>query len=254
MKTTAITLLTVFAVSLIAYVAISTAPHIPTYRASYLLDRTDTFELDPVVVRPAPQLSHDALKQEREIRVRRVTNIVNEDVTVLSIPVYRDLRDLTSFDFEDNEVFRRKRIQKVDEQLSRVLADLGSQQTGFSHSAILEPLVQELAHLQEHTGDDRELFMYSDLGENTPASDWILDKATLAQLASGDPAPWEDIEGVRGLTDLTGININIIHRPKAVHEDVAFGLRARYLKARLSELGATVHIHGGIHHNPTSHE
>jgi len=251
MKTPHITTAIVAAllIGALMYAAISTAPYRPVYRASYLLDRTDTFQLNPTAMRTEHQFSWNRLKQERNVRIRKVTDVVSEDITILSLPPFGDFRNPASWDFADNEVFRENKVRKMEVELATTLARLATEQTGYHHSAIMEPLVDELIHLQAYPHDDRELFLYSDMGQNTISHNWIKREATTNQLAANDTTLWSVIEGVSDLTDLIGIRIHIIHRPKTAEEDVVYRIRANYVKTQLTKLGAIVSIHGGVNHN-----
>lgn len=231
------------------YAAISTVPYRPVYRASYLLDRTDTFELQPSTMRTEHQFSWHQLKQERNVRIRKVTDVVSEDITIVTLPPFGDWRNPASWNMEDNEIFRESKIRKMEEALATTLSTLATEKTGYSHSAIMEPLIQELVYLQAYPHDDRELFIYSDLGQNTIKHNWITSKDTINRLAASDTTLWTTIEGVSDLTDLTGIRIHFIHRPQTAQEDEVYRIRANYVKTQLTKLGATVSVHGGINHN-----
>lgn len=231
----------------IIYLTVSTTPPPrPVYRASYLLDRTDSFPVVPTIIQSEDAFTWDAIKQAREIRIRRMTDVVSEDVAIITLPVYRDMGDLTSFSLEDNDIFRRNRIRKLEEQLDSTLSDLTEQHTGYANSAIMEPIVQELVHLQQYPNDDRELYVFSDLGQNTLTDNWIGEGNTIQRIASDDTTVWSNIEGTDDLINLVGIHVHIIHRPATPLQDQFYRSRAKYLKARLTELGATVSIHGGI--------
>jgi hypothetical protein len=250
MRTILYTLGGVMLISLgiLAYLILSPAPYRPIYRATYLLDRTDIFQIDPGAIQTEQQFSWDPLKQGREVRIRKVTDVVNEDITVMALPSYRDLRNPSSWNLEDNELFREHRIRKMEEQVADALSKVNDQQTGYDHSAVMEPLVDELIQLQHYSGDDRVLILFSDLGQHTPTDDWILNQKTINQIESDNPAPWSSIDRVGELTDLKGIRIHIVHRPTSAMADKAFRMRAQYVKAQLTERGATVNIHGAIGH------
>ena len=223
------------------------------YRASYLVDRTDTFALQPIRVLTDDPFSWSELKQGRNIRIRKVSNVVGEDITVLSLPTYRDWSDPTTWNFEDNLVFRENRIRKFEEELTYTLNAFAGTRTGYEHSAVMEPLIQELLHLQNYPIDDREVFVYSDLGQNTVTDNWITHHVNRYALKTDSPHLWTALEGARELTDLSNINIHLIHRPKDAKEDAEYRIRANYVKARLKELGAEVHIHGAINQGNGNH-
>lgn len=251
MRTTLYTLGGIMLVSLgvLAYLTLFTSsPYRPVYRETYLLDRTDSFQIDPGAIQTERQFSWSALKQGRDIRIRKVTDVVNEDITVLALSSYRDLRNPSSWNLEDNELFREHRIRKIEEQLADVLLSLNDEHTGYAYSAVMEPLVEELIHLQQFPKDDRVLILYSDLGQNTPKDDWIINKKTIKQIENDSLEPWSHLDRANELTDLKGVHIHIVHKPTSAMADEAFRMRARYVKARLTELGATVNIHGAIGH------
>ena len=230
----------------LAYLNLHNAPQRPVYRASLLLDRTDTFNITPTFIWSDEQFTWDAFKQGREIRLRRVTDVVVEDLTVLPLPTFRDWGDPSTWALDDNNLFRKGRVKKMEADVSEELSKLTEQQTGYTHTAIMEPLIQELIHLQQFPKDDRYVYVYSDLGQNTPKDNWISDYDTKIKLQFNDKVVWKLLDGARELRDLSGITVHLIHRPKNADEDQEYRLRANYIKARLTELGAEVLIHGAI--------
>lgn len=228
------------------FLIVSKAPQRPLYRASYLIDRTDTFELNPTRIITEEQFTWDELKQGRNVRVRKVTNVVGEDISVFPLPTYRDWGDPSTWNFEDNELFRESRIKKFEDDVSFTLKAFAGTRTGYAHSAVMEPLIQELLHLQDYPIDDREVFVYSDLGQNTVTDNWVTHHVNRYALKTDSPHLWTALEGSGELTDLSGIKVHLIHRPKTANEDTEYRIRARYVKARLTELGAEVFIHGAI--------
>ncbi|MCF8276181.1 MAG: hypothetical protein K9J17_05545 [Flavobacteriales bacterium] len=237
----------------LAYLNLYNAPQRPVYRATLLLDRTDTFKIQQTFQFDEQEFSWDAFKQGREVRLRRITDVAVEDLTVLTLPTFRDWGAPSTWALDDNELFRKSRVKKLEATVSEELSKLAEQQTGYDHSAVMEPLIQELIHLEKFPNDDRYVYVYSDLGQNTPRDNWISDFDTSVKLEFNDKVLWNRFDGARKLKNLSGIVVHLIHRPKDSNEDAAYRLRANYLRARLTELGAEVHIHGAINQGNGNH-
>ncbi|MBI1289492.1 MAG: hypothetical protein GC178_18140 [Flavobacteriales bacterium] len=244
-----IIVLVLTAIGVPTYLILCRTPHRPIYRASYLIDRTDTFGLEPISIVTENSFSWDKLKEGRNIRIRKVSDVVNEDVSILTLETYRDWSNPSTWNFEDNELFRENRIRKFEEELTTTLNAIAIQRTGYGHTAVMEPLIQELLYLQQYPMDDRELFVYSDLGQNTPQDNWISHSVNHKGLEIDSPHLWTGIDGAYDLTDLSGIHVHLIHRPRNAEDDAEYRLRANYAKNRLTELGAEVYIHGAINHS-----
>lgn len=241
------------ALSGLAFLAVDSMPERPQFRASYILDMTDSFRISESMVRPEHAFSWNEIDQGRIVRMRRITDVIGEEVSIMELPTFRDLSRPETWHIDQNNFVREREVTAFDRQVDATLEEISNEPRGRDHSAVLEPLVEELAYLEHYPGDDRYVFLFSDLGQNSYSDNWVSSSDTIAMLAHDDPQPWEHIRGTAELKDLTGITVYIIHQSESSKRDAFFSIRAQYVKRRLVDLGATVVIQGSTQHIPLSH-
>ena len=237
------------ALAALAYLGAGGASQKPLYRSTYLVDLTDSFRVSEAVLIPEHAFSWNELNQGRIVRMRLISDVVGEQVSIMGLPAYRDLTRPETWRLESNGFKREKEVKAFDGSVNEALEELTDMPRGRDRTAVLEPLVQELIHLQEYPEDDRYVFVFSDLGENTWNRDnWVSSADTITMLTADERALWEHIQGTSELADLSGITVYIIHQSESSKRDAFFSLRAQYVKRRLVELGANVIIQGNIRH------
>lgn len=244
---TKIAMITCVVVALVAATAFVLYPretNFPVHRESYLLDMSDTFKIKPEVT-DINHSYHDTRKQEREVRLRTVTDIDQGDVYVFELPAFHVLGQPETWKLNTNEIFRDDEIERFEKKMWTTIDTLYQQNIGYDHTSLLIPLVEELIHLQSYPSDTRNVLVYSDLGENRQQLSF-LNPTTIRTLRENDASLWESIPGTSKLKDLSGITVYFIHRPLSGDEADYYRLKAEYLKQQIESLGGTVIIQGKI--------
>lgn len=242
MKKTAIVItVTLLLGSLIAGAYLFTpGENLPTHRQVILLDRTDEFEIDPSDETIDLIFSQDEVRQARSVVIRPITELATEDRITLELNAYRlfGTWDESWYGHAD-ERFRKDQIAAFESQLDSTISSMSQGQVGYQKTSFLMPFVKELEILSEQKEDDRTLIVFGDLAEHSSTANWLKNSSELRRLAKDDRSVWEQFGGSE--LDLSGIKIVFIFRPSSGQED-AYVTRSTYLKNRLTEQGASVHI------------
>ncbi len=136
--------------------------------------------------------------------------------------------------------FRESQIRGFEQSVKSKLDSISRMEHSFQNTNLLHPLIRELQELSTFPNDDRQVFVFSDLGENTSEHNWLSGSKEFRALSERNPAIWNSIDGVEQL-DLHGIHVFFIYHPDSETED-GFLVRSAYLKHFLELAGAEVSV------------
>ncbi|MCF8275596.1 MAG: hypothetical protein K9J17_02585 [Flavobacteriales bacterium] len=215
---------------------------VPTHRRTYLLDRTNEFQLSADSEHVELEFSMDELKQSRRVVIRPVTDILTEDRIHLELPAYRIIGEWSTTEWEGHkdEEYRRGQIEKFELGVSSTISEVMSERIGYDRTSFIRSLVQELQSLSDYPTDDRALIVFSDLAEFNDERNWLDASPSLERMKKDDRLVWDEIPGAKEL-ELKGIHIFFIYRPTQ-NQETSYRTRSEFLKRRLEEQGARVVI------------
>lgn len=145
-------------------------------------------------------------------------------------------------------------IQRIDE-MNQFFRDITTsvelilnQSNGARYSSILRPLVQELTAIQAAEADEKKIFLYSDLKENTSEGLNMYDKKTLGALhIEPDKIRAQIEEYIEFPKDLEGIELHLLYSSGSYIDIKTFEAMAEIIQYLIEDKsGATVVIHS--HH------
>lgn len=219
----------------------------PVHRVIYLLDKTDNFLVTPSRDDVEFKFSWNSTKQGREVKIREITDVDQGDASLLALGGYKIPGQLSTWDINSNEIFRKEAIRKFEATVQDTIGKFYLNGIGYPHTYLLVPMIEELTRLQAYPNDDRYMLVYSDLRENRETMSF-LDTTMISRMKSGDVSVWETIPETLELNDLSGITVYFIHRPKDGFEGERYRIVTAYLKERLESYGAKVIVQGKITH------
>ncbi len=218
---------------------------IPIDRRVYLIDRTDEFAIAPSEESTNALCSVDELHQERHVVIRSITSTVTSERLEMNLPGYRQVGtwDESWQGHRDTE-YREDQVATFERSAKRTLDSISALTIGYMNTNFLEPFMQELLSLSTQKADDRQMFVFSDLGENTQKRNWISNSKEIQAMSQMSPSVWENLSGIDRL-ELDGVKIFFIYHPSDSNEEL-FLIRANYLKHFLEEVGAEVSIQSRV--------
>jgi hypothetical protein len=137
-----------------------------------------------------------------------------------------------------NEFERAKEITKFKSQATDLINDL-SWKVGRNQSSVIRPLSQELTRLSKETAEQRVLFVYSDLMENTGEISLYKPKDLKAFMSEGKS---DDLFNryLGENTDLHGIRVYFIYQPINTNDNAIYMQVSEVFMDQLKSRGAEV--------------
>lgn len=144
-----------------------------------------------------------------------------------------------------NEIERGAKLDKFRTEIESTLSKAGEDSIGRTHSAVYEPIANELEQLSKSNSEKRILVVYSDLLENKPEFSVYRNQNPRSEKPDADIVSRE-FKIHHPLPSLTGIIVYFIFQPANISEDEAFHFMSGIYQKLLEEKGATVYIKANL--------
>lgn len=144
-----------------------------------------------------------------------------------------------------NEIERGAKLDKFRTAIESTLSKAGEDSIGRTHSAVYEPIANELEQLSKSKSEKRILVVYSDLLENKPNFSVYRNQNPGREKPDADVV-LREFKIRHSLPSLLGIVVYFIFQPANEREDEAFHFMSAIYQKLLEEKGATVYIKANI--------
>ncbi len=232
---TSIIILTVLVSAAVA--ALTLPSSIPTKEYILFGDITDTHQLKPET---------DQIRASFELDDNLWSGIAFTwvEITDLKLNLEKQIVLPKKNQLLGNQLTRKKEVDafltKYDTIANRIQAREGTK----DHSAVYLPLAKQLNQLSKSTANDRRVFVYSDLMENADIS--FYNTATFKALIHSPDSIATSLEEQLQLSDLQGITVHFMYRPKNREEDQQFAVVSTFFQDMLEAHNANVVIQASL--------
>ena len=144
-----------------------------------------------------------------------------------------------------NEIERGAKLDKFRTEIESTLSKAGEDSIGRTHSAVYEPIANELEQLSKSKSEKRILIVYSDLLENKPAFSVYRNQNPGTKKPDADIVSRE-FKIRHPLPSIAGIAVYFIFQPANERDDEAFHFMSGIYQKLLEEKGATVYIKANL--------
>ena len=140
-----------------------------------------------------------------------------------------------------NQFQRNEKIKNFYADIDKIINDTSSESIGKDNSAVYFPIAEELNRLSQSKATTKEMFIYSDLMENTDELSFY-DKNTFELLKDKPDKIKNYFDSQIKLNNLSGIKIYLIYQPTNTKQDDDYKVVSDFYKILFQSKGATVEI------------
>ena len=204
--------------------------------AVILIDRTD-----PLTVYPNANeiLSSLGINNDRWQGIKiTVSEITDKDVNrKVVVAIEKENKYL------GNPKIRAAKIERFKSYLAKALI-ISDSVSSFAHSIIYCPLAKHLNDLSSSKVDDKYLFIYSNMMENSDLN--FYDKFTFSLQKDNPKLIEQKLEKNLAIHDLSNINIWIIYKPNSFEENATFMSASHFFEHLFISKNALVRIESNL--------
>jgi hypothetical protein len=240
MKTTIIMTITLLGISSAFYFA-------PQYfqpgsvAESVLIDKTDSFLVKPETSDIIPLLHLQENKwQKVKMRVQTISNFNYNAIYSLELP--------SAISLVSNPTDRNKEIAAFSQKAASAIDSINRLESELQNSCIYTTLITEVNKMASFNDRRRIVIVYSDLLEHSSLFN-IYNSKDYQLLKTNREGVKELFKKAMKPTNLHGIQIYFVFKPKSDIDNASFALMSSLFKSILEDAGAEVYIGANLSEN-----
>lgn len=140
-----------------------------------------------------------------------------------------------------NQFQRNEKIKNFYADIDKIINDTSNESIGKDNSTVYFPIAEELNRLSQSKATTKEMFIYSDLMENTDELSFY-DKNTFKLLKDKPDKIKNYFDSQITLNNLSGIKIYLIYQPTNTKQDDDYKVVSGFYEILFQSKGATVEI------------
>ena len=144
-----------------------------------------------------------------------------------------------------NQFQRNEKINNFYANINKIINDSSNETIGKDNSAVYFPIAEELNRLSQSKATTKEMFIYSDLMENTNEFSFY-DKITFELLKDKPDKIKNYFESQITLSNLNGIKIFLIYQPTNTKQDEDYKVVSNFYENLFQSKGAKVEITANV--------